>query len=142
MTHYNKPLPVPSVESRPFWDACRDHKLICQKCTDCGAFRFPPTRICPQCLGSNFAWVEMTGRGEVFSFTIFRRLYHPGFADDIPYVVAVVALDEGPRMLSNVVGMDVDLVRCGMPVQVRFDKATDDITIPKFTALQGDEILA
>jgi len=132
MNEYTKPLPTPTADSQPFWDACRDEKLTCQRCDDCNTARFPPHHVCPNCLSVNSHWEEMSGKGSVFSFTVFRRVYDPGFADEVPYVVALIELDEGPRMLSNVVSIDPDKVVCGMPVKVVFEKATQEITLPKF----------
>jgi uncharacterized OB-fold protein len=76
-------------------------------------------------------------RGEVFTFTVMRRAYHPGFVEDLPYVVAVIALVEGPRLISNVVGCDPELVKVGMAVEVVFEDATDDVSLPKFRSVDG-----
>jgi uncharacterized protein len=132
MTGYNKPLPSPSADSLPFWEGCRNGKLLAQRCSGCGRLRFPPSAVCPNCLSLDCGWEEMSGRGKVFSFTVYRRLYHPGFAAEMPYVVALVALDEGPRLLSNVINIDPETVRCDMPVQVVFDAVTPEVTLPKF----------
>jgi uncharacterized OB-fold protein len=129
---YLKPLPVPSPESRPFWDACRRHELRLPRCSACSAYWFPPSGVCPECLSDQFEWALASGRGEVFSFVVMHRVYHKGFADDVPYPVALVALEEGPHFLSNVVDCALDEIRIGMPVQVVFDDVTDEHTLPKF----------
>jgi uncharacterized OB-fold protein len=132
MSAYAKPLPVPSPESEPFWDACRRHELALQRCEPCGTSWFPPSALCPRCLGEAWHWEATSGQGSVYSFVVFRRVYHPGFADDIPYVVAVVELEEGPRLPTRLVGIAPEDVRCDMPVEVVFDDVTEAVTLPKF----------
>lgn len=127
-----KPLPRPSAESQPFWDAARAHKLKLQKCNSCGEFWFPPSARCAHCLGGDFAWTEVKGTGRVFSFVTYRRLYHKGWEDDLPYVVAVVELDEGPRLLSAISGIPAEAVACDMRVKVVFDDVADGVSLPKF----------
>ena len=129
---YAKPIPVPSEESRPFWDATSRGELLLQRCGDCGAHRFPPSVLCPECSSTAADWRPVSGRGKVYSFVIFHRAYHPAFADDVPYAVACIELEEGPRLMSNIVGIPPDEVRCDMPVAVVFEKITDDISLPKF----------
>jgi len=130
----SKPRPRPAPESKPFWDAAREHRLLLPRCNACGQFWFPPSQRCAHCLAADFTWAEATGRGRIYSFVVFHRVYHPAFESDVPYVVAIVELDEGPRLLSNIVGMNPDDVRCDMRVQVVFED-TDGITIPKFAAV-------
>ena len=134
---YAKPLPVPSAESRPFWDAVRQHELKLQRCEACRAFWFPPSNICPECLSDRWAWTPVSGRGTVFSFVVMRRVYHPGFKDDVPYNATLVALEEGPRLMSNVVDCSNDEIQVGMPVEVVFDDVTDGVTLPKFRPLRN-----
>ena len=129
---YLKPLPRPSAESQPFWDAAREHRLMLQKCRACGKFWFPPSQRCVHCLSEEHDWTEVKGTGKVFSFVTYQRLYHPGWDGELPYVVAVIALDEGPRILSTVTGIPADRVACDMPVRVVFDDVTPDVTLPKF----------
>lgn len=131
-SEYSKPLPVPSPLSEPFWSACRRHELQVQRCRACGALRFPPALLCPECLSADCEWQRMSGRGKVFSFVVYRRLYNPAFEADLPYTVAVVELEEGARILSNVVGVPPEQVTCGMPVEVVFEDVTPEVTLPKF----------
>jgi uncharacterized OB-fold protein len=128
-----KPLPRPAPESVPFWDAAKNHRLELPRCNACGNFWFPPSRSCPHCLASDFTWTPVSGRGTVFSFVVFHRVYHPAYEGEVPYVVALIALEEGPRMLSNIVGIAPDKVRCDIPVKVVFDDVADGVTLPKFT---------
>jgi uncharacterized protein len=130
-----KPLPHPAPESEPYWQAAREHRLALQRCKACGKFWFPPSRSCPHCLAADFAWTEVSGTGKVFSFVTYHRVYHPGFAKEVPYVVALVELAEGPRLLSNIVGIKPEAVRCDMPVKVVFDDVGPQMSVPKFTPL-------
>lgn len=131
MTEYAKPLPTLTGENRPFWDACRSGSLQLQRC-GCGHFRYPISIVCPRCLAAQFEWTPVSGRGTVFSYIVFHQAYHPAFKPDLPYNVALVQLEEGPRMYSNVVGTPNDQVRIGDAVEVVFDAVTPEITIPRF----------
>lgn len=132
MTDYAKPLPTLNDENRPFWEACRAGRLSLQRCAQCAHFRYPISPFCPNCLAGDFDWTPVSGRGSVFSFIVFHRAYHPGFQADLPYNVALVQLEEGPRMYSNIVGTPNDRVRVGDQVEAVFEAATDEVTIPKF----------
>ena len=132
MSDYAKPIPTPSEDSRPYWEAARNHELKLQQCGACSAFRFPPAEVCSECTSDAYDWNPVSGKGRVFSFVIYHRAYHPGFQGEIPYVVGVIELDEGPRMLSNVVGCKPEEVRCDMPVEVTFEDITDEMSLPKF----------
>ena len=126
-----KPQPKPSPESAPFWDGAKAHKLLLPRCNSCGRFWFPPSRRCVHCLSSDFAWTESAGQGRIYSFVVFHRVYHSAFESDVPYTVAVVELDEGPRLIANIVGTPPDDVRCDMRVRVTFE-SRGDATIPQF----------
>jgi uncharacterized OB-fold protein len=127
-----KPKPRPAPESVPYWQAAKEHRLALPKCEDCSQFWFPPSRTCPHCLSTNFSFQNVSGRGKVFSFVTFHRVYRPAFAGDVPYVVALVELEEGPRVLTNILGISHEDVRCEMPVEVVFDDYDADVSIPKF----------
>jgi len=132
MSDYSKPLPTITDENREFWDGCKNGKLRMQKCDDCGHIRYPISGVCPKCLSYNFQWSDLSGRGEVFSYVVFHQLYNKAFEKDIPYNVAMVQLEEGPRMFSNVVDVANDAVKVGAKLEVTFDPVTPEITIPKF----------
>jgi len=132
---YAKPLPVADAETQPFWDGCRHGKLMLQRCTRCGHVRFPPTHFCSKCRSADHAWVESDGYGKVFSWIV---VHHPVPRDvyaDVPYIVALVTLDEGVRIPSNIVGIAPNKVRADMRVRVTFRPATDEITLPLFEAV-------
>jgi uncharacterized OB-fold protein len=130
---YAKPLPVLDSETRPFWEGCREGKLLLQSCTQCGTKRFPPTRFCQVCRSAELEWTPSSGRGRVFSWIVVR---HPVprdvYALDVPYVVALVALDEGVRMPSNIVNVAPEAMTADMPVRVIFREVTPEITLPLF----------
>ncbi|MBS4214903.1 MULTISPECIES: Zn-ribbon domain-containing OB-fold protein [Neobacillus] len=126
-----KPLPIPDGDSDVFWQGCKEHKLLIQKCEDCSSYIFYPRVLCPNCFSEKVEWVQSSGVGKVYSFTIARRPGGPAFKDEVPYVVALIELEEGVRMLSNIIDVDVDKVDCDMPVEVVF-QVEGDFTLPKF----------
>ena len=129
---YKKPLPRMDEESRGYWEALARHELYFQRCRDCGTKRFYPRALCTSCLSSATEWVRARGRGTVYSFTVTYQNQAPGFREELPYVLAIVELDEGVRMMTNVIGCAPDAVRVGMPVQVVFEDVTAEVTLPKF----------
>jgi len=124
------PLPQPTELSQPYWDACRRGELIVQRCDDCGEHVFIPQVACTRCFSSNLIWVPSCGRGTVYSFTVVHRPQQPDFA--VPYVVAIVEMEEGWYTLTNIVGCDPQAVRIDMPVEVDFRAMSDMITLPFF----------
>ena len=131
-----RPVPRPSAESLPFWDGAKANRLLLQQCGTCGQFWFPPSGRCRHCLSAKFAWQPVSGEGRIYSFVTYHRLYHPAFEDDLPYVVAIVELREGPRLLTNIVGTRWQDVRCDLPVRVTFSDDQRGFVIPKFTVIQ------
>jgi uncharacterized OB-fold protein len=127
-----KPLPQIVPDMAPFFEAARRHTLVTQQCETCHTLRFPARATCSRCLSRQATWVPVSGRGRVFSRAIVHQAAHPGFAADVPYAVVVVELDEGVRMLSNVIGCPPGDVAIGMPVEVTFDDVTPEVTLPKF----------
>jgi uncharacterized OB-fold protein len=129
---YSRPIPAITPDMRPFFEAAKRHELVVQRCSQCGAHRFPAREICSNCLSRDVGWVQVSGNGEVFSYNVMHQVYHPGFAAEVPYAVVVVKLDEGPKMISNLVGTAPHDIRIGMRVRVVFEDITDDVTLPKF----------
>jgi uncharacterized OB-fold protein len=130
------PLILPQVDdlNRPFWDGARDGVLRLQRCGGCGTLRYPISPICPSCLSTEFTWEQVSGRGEVYTFGVFRHTYNDAWSDRAPYAVAIIKLEEGPFMIADLVDVDVDDVRVGMRVSVLYDAVTPDVTIPRFTS--------
>ncbi len=137
MAEIVRPIPEITPELKPFFEASRNGQLVVQKCDGCGALRFPPRRLCPNCLSRAASWTPVSGEGEVYSFIIMHRVYHPAFASQVPYAVATIKLKEGAKMLSNVIGIDPHQIRCGMPVKVSFEKLNDEVTLPMFRPAGG-----
>ena len=131
-TEYTKPLPVRTEENAPYWDSVKRHAIEMQRCGDCGRFRYPVAPFCPRCLSPEYEWQPLSGKAVVYSFIIVHQRYDPSFAESIPYNVAVVALDEGPRLVTNIINVKNDDVRVGMPVTVTYEDITDEFTLPKF----------
>jgi len=139
MVSYTKPLPKLNGDNRPFWEGCRRNELRFQKCASCGHVRWPPAILCPQCHAMEIKWIISRGIGKVYTFAVYHVAYHPGFSADLPYVVAIVALDEGPHLLSNIVGCRSEEVSCEMPVRVLWEDVSETITLPKFEPLLHDK---
>jgi uncharacterized OB-fold protein len=130
MTDYQKPIPYPSPESQPFWDACRKHALSLPYCGTCKQFFFYPRRFCPRCFSWDIEWRTCSGRGTLYTFAIQYRPQMMGFTP--PYVTAIVQLEEGPRMMTTLVGVQPDplAIRCDMPVEVTWQDINDEISLP------------
>ena len=132
----SKPLPAITTEAKPFWDAAAEQKLMIQRCQECNAWVWTPRPACNECGSEKIEWTQMSGKGEVYSFTVIRqvvgRAASKAFEPDIPYVIAWVDLDEGPRLITNIIGSPVEDVKLGMKVAVQFEKASEKIWLPKF----------
>lgn len=131
MTGGNRALPERTEENARLWDSCVEHAMELQRCNECGRFWYYPSPICPHCSSLEFTWTPVSGRGVLHSFTWVHRPA-PGFEDLVPYVYALVELEEGPLMATNIVDADEDTVRIGLPVGIRYFDVTDDITLPLF----------
>ena len=129
-------IPVPTPETQHFWDGTRQGELRLQRCLDCGEIYFPPRPFCPKCLSRNVEVFAASGRATLLSYVISHRAV-PGFTP--PYSIAIVELEEGPRMITNVVGcpQEPDELQLDMPLQVVFTPISDEIYLPQFTKLQG-----
>jgi uncharacterized OB-fold protein len=132
MADENQIVPPITDELRPFFDGARKHQLVVQQCRRCGKLRFPPAQICPECLSHDLQWTAVSGRGKVFSYSIMHRAYHPSFAGKVPYALVVVELEEGGKINSNVIGIEPHRLKCGMPVEVTFERISNEVTLPKF----------
>jgi uncharacterized protein len=137
---YQKPLPAISSLSKPFWDSLRNRELRLQKCDQCGRVWYPPSPLCPGCWSRQFTWTRLSGRGRVNSWVVFHQSYFRGFDGELPYNVTEVELVEGPRLLTNLVGIRNDQIRAGMLVEIVFEDATREITLAKFTPVESVEL--
>jgi uncharacterized protein len=132
MTTTRPVIPLAGPDTQAFWDGCLRDELLLQRCDVCRAFRHPPSPICPNCLSDRFAWERASGRGTVYTFTIVRRAMGRGWDAMIPYVLAVVELDEGVQFMSDLVNVDPDAVTIGMPVEVTFAELDGTTKLPLF----------
>ena len=132
MTDYAKPLPFIHDETRTYWEKLKAHQLWLPKCEDCNRLIFYPRSFCPHCFSENTRWVQLSGRGTVYSFTISHRAGDKSFAEDTPYNIVLVDLDEGVRLMSNLVECRDEDIRIGMEVEIAFDDVTPEVTLPKF----------
>ena len=126
------PTPPVNLETRPYWEAAARGVLRLPRCDRCGLVIFYPRSRCPQCRSQDTTWIDLSGRGTVYSYTVTRRI-GGRWREHTPLVVAYVELAEGPRMLTNLVDCDPEAVAIGMPVAVVFDPAGDGVAIPRFT---------
>ncbi len=125
-------FPRPRPETAAWWEGCRHHELLIQSCMKCGHQQLYPRIICTACMSENLEWTRSAGRGRVLTFTICRRAVSEAYAGDVPYVIALIQLEEGPTMMSNIVECDPESVATGMPLEVVFEKWSEEITIPQF----------
>jgi hypothetical protein len=126
---WTKPLPQPDNISREYWAAAARGELLVQECLACGTRQFYGRALCTTC-GGTPAWITTAGRGVVHTFTVVRQFGMPPFSDELPYVVAMVELAEGPLIMGNVTDCPIDEVHIGMPVEVYFKKVDEEIGIP------------
>lgn len=121
-----RPLPTPDAATAPYWQAAREHRFVLPRCNDCDKFHFYPRALCPFCASANLVWTPVSGCGSVYSFTVVHRAPSAAFAAEAPYAVAVIALDEGPHLMSGIVNCALDSVRIGLRVKVAFRDFAED----------------
>jgi len=127
-----KPAPRINADAKPYWKAAAEDRLIFKRCQSCAHVHFPPRYLCPQCWSENLQWIESKGLGTVYSLTIMRRAPMPEFETSIPYVVALVDLDEGPRMMANIIGENALETRIGQRVVACFEPREGGMKVPQF----------
>ena len=134
-----KPLPAITTEAKPFWDEAAQNKLVMQRCEECRAYVWTPRPACFECGSEQVEWTQLSGKGEIYSFTVIRQIVgraaSKAFEPDVPYVVAWIDLEEGPRMISNVIGCPVEDAKIGTKVSVVFEQQSPEIWLPKFKPL-------
>jgi len=125
-------LPTIEDDTRPFWDAAREGRLLIRRCRSCGRPHHYPRPFCPHCWSGDVEWVEASGRATLYTWSVVFTNDLPPFSERLPYVAAVVDLEEGVRLMTNVVGCETDRLEIGMPLVVDYRLLTDDITAPVF----------
>ena len=131
---YKKPIPTPQGESDQYWQKAKEGELWLRKCNACGEAYFYPRDISPCCFSRDTTWIKASGKATLFTYGIVERAPHPGFVEDVPFVTAIVELEEGPTMPTNIVMEDPtpEKLRVGMPLEAVFEEITDTISLPKF----------
>jgi uncharacterized protein len=126
------PLPIPTAETAHYWRAALEGRLEIQYCRACARHQFYPRRFCTQCLSDQLDWVQASGRGRIYTYTICHVAAHPAFEARVPYAIGMIELDENVRMLAGIVDSDVQRLSVGAPVEVCFERISDDIALPMF----------
>ena len=134
---YAKPLPVLEGLSGEFYAWCRQGELRFQRCTDCGTFRHVPRELCAQCNSFAWEWARSSGRGTVYTWTVVQRALHPALANDTPLAPVVVEMEEGVRLLGNMVDCAPQELVIGLPVEVEFEAVTPEVSLPRFRRRPG-----
>ena len=134
---YALPVPVADEESRPFYEGAKEGKLMLVRCSSCGRHRLPGRERCDACWSTASAWAQASGRGKLYSWGIMHQQYHPAFAEVIPYNFAFVELEEGPRLITNIVDCENEDLRVDMPVEAVFDAVSDETTLVRFRPAPG-----
>jgi uncharacterized protein len=125
------PKPRPDADTAPFWEGCSAGILRFQRCSSCGHIRWPASYLCPKCHAVESVWEPSKGHGKIYSFVVYHVAFDPAFKEDLPYVVALVDMDEGPRILSNIRGCRPEAVEIGMPVELAWEDR-DGFKLPVF----------
>jgi uncharacterized protein len=125
-------LPTIEEDTRPFWDAAREGRLLIRRCRSCGRPHHYPRPFCPHCWSDAVQWVEASGRATLYTWSVVFTNDLPPFSERLPYVAAVVDLEEGVRLMTNVIGCEPDRLEIGMPLVVDYRPLTDEITAPVF----------
>lgn len=136
MTEYTRPIPVADEASAPFYEGARRHELVLARCSYCGQWRLPSREHCPDCWSTDVRYERASGRGTLYSFAVMHQKLVPGFEDLVPYHFAIVELDEGPRLVTNIVECPVEALRVGMPVEAVYDDVSEETTLIRFRPLE------
>ena len=129
---YARPIPVAVDESREFYDGAKQHKLVLQRCTSCGEWRLPGRDRCSACWSTDTEWAQASGKGRLYTWGVMHQQYSPAFAGEIPYNYAYVELDEGPRLITNIVGCPNEDLRTDMPLEAVYDDVSEETTLVRF----------
>lgn len=128
----DRPIPIPDAATATYWSAANEGRLMMPRCSQCCRWHFYPRALCPHCGSDALEWTACSGAGTVYSFTVVHRAPSPAFAQEVPYVVAIVAVEEGPHLMTSVAGCAPDQVHIGMKVRARFRRVADDTQVPVF----------
>jgi uncharacterized protein len=138
LVHSKKNLPQPTKETEKYWEGCRNHELLIQQCSNCGVHQFYPRMMCTNCSSRRMKWVRSSGRGKVVSYTSIYRAPSKAYMEETPYVLAIIQLEEGPTMMSNIVQCKPEDVLVNMIVEVVFEDWSEEISIPMFRPINRE----
>jgi uncharacterized OB-fold protein len=130
-----QPLPQPTTETAAYWAAAQEQRLVIQRCGGCGEYQFYPRAFCTTCLSDNIEWIDASGHGRIYTYTVCRIAPSPAFESRLPYVLALIDLDEGVRLVANILNADLERVVIGARVSVCFESVSENCTLPQFTLL-------
>ena len=128
----DKPLPVATAESQPYWEGLKAHRLVLQRCAECKTPRHYPRPMCDVCFSLEHEWFDASGKAQVHSWMVSHHAFHPGFRSETPYVLLTVQLAEGVRMVAPMVENDASRLSLGLPVVLEYDDVSEEITLPRF----------
>lgn len=133
-TEYRKPLPLPlnSELTKPFWEGAKRHELLVQRCKKCSEYVWYPRELCAICLSPELEWTQVSGEGRLYSYTVIYQPANPAFRGEAPYIYAMVQLNEGPRIVANLVDCPIEGASVDMPVEAVFEDVTPEWTLVKF----------
>ncbi|MDM0113503.1 Zn-ribbon domain-containing OB-fold protein [Variovorax sp. J22R133] len=137
-TTLQRPQPIPTAETAHYWQSALEGRLKVQYCPACKRHQFYPRRFCTTCLSNDIEWVQASGKGRVYTYTVCHVAAHPAFEARVPYAIGMIELEEGVRMLAGIVGSDFEHLAVGAPVEVCFENIADDIALPMFRLTGGD----
>ncbi|MFD6440540.1 Zn-ribbon domain-containing OB-fold protein [Peribacillus sp. NPDC060186] len=141
MNDYSKWLPqqINGVAAKKFWEDLKEEKFMYQQCDDCNSPIFYPRVVCPNCMSENLNWHQASNDGKIYSFTVVYKSTNPAFKENVPYIVGLIDLAEGIRVMGNIVGIDdPEALQIGQPVKIEFNKVTDEFTFPVFRVNEGE----
>ena len=131
-----RPLPQPTTETAAYWAAAQEQRLVIQRCASCGTCQFYPRAFCNSCLSDSIEWINASGHGRIYTYTVCRIAASPAFQSRLPYVVALIDLNEGVRLIANILDADLERVAIGARVSVCFESVSESCTLPQFTLLE------
>lgn len=131
-TPFTKPLPIITPDTAPFWEGCRQGRLMLQRCEACTTWRYPPSPVCPRCASTDFRWTPTQKKGRIHSFVIYHRAFHPAYTTEIPYAVALVELEEKVRLPLQVVYSPLHELCVDLEGKIQFPPGGDTVPIPVF----------
>jgi len=137
MSVIDRPLPAITSDNLPFWEACREDTLVLPNCVTCRRAYWPPSPVCPHCFSGPPEWRRATGKGFVSTFVVVHQAWFPAFERDLPYNVAQIELEEGPRITASVTHVENVDLRIGLEVVVAFERVNDEVTLPRFRPVKN-----